>query len=525
VSVDKANNLDDIRYAALSHCWGLSKPIITETTSLDERKTGIHFSTLPKTFQDAVTKARKLNIHYLWIDSLCILQDSTEDWAREAERMATVYANATLTIAADASPDVHGGLFVHGEGRSAPVSVSCRELDGAQTQVYVRPQGIRRVANEVSHTYRNRGRSKLSTRGWTLQERLLSRRTLHYTETEMAWECSSCLRCECTLTAEKTNGYCFKRRYIQSTDVKDYGEMAGRGFSNSLEHTDGWKRHVQEKQEGAPIIHLNWHQIVWEYTARQLTRSSDRLPALSGLAATMERATSSVFSTQSYAFGLWKRSLALDLCLYTVQWDGSEKELNIPSRRQVEPCVPSWSWASVTGRIKYDEDLESTEEVVRRRGKYVSQFIAVDVQCTPTVGNRFGNMKDGKVVVFGYAAPVKVQTISSDFDSRQVSGEPEQVYLVTAVHKTKNANTPYDRLDPDVKGDGYEIDINDEHVVLLVAAREGYGHGGAYCLVLKKVPGSAAEYKRVGMMKTRYSSTEDWKDVGEALVTEGLVIR
>lgn len=88
------------KYVALSHCWGPSQPFILTTASETAFRNGIPFQALPRTFQDAVTITRLLCLRYLWIDSLCILQDDKDDWERESANMADVYRNAYLTIAA-----------------------------------------------------------------------------------------------------------------------------------------------------------------------------------------------------------------------------------------------------------------------------------------------------------------------------------------------------------------------------------------------------------------------------------------
>lgn len=101
------------RYITLSHCWGgtLTPEHCTMTDNLAARKLGIAFDSLPCTFQDAITITRRLGIRYLWIDALCILQDSKVDWAEESVKMATVYDNSFLTIAASASANKSGGCF------------------------------------------------------------------------------------------------------------------------------------------------------------------------------------------------------------------------------------------------------------------------------------------------------------------------------------------------------------------------------------------------------------------------------
>jgi hypothetical protein len=88
------------RYAALSYCWGADLPSTTTTINLQAHKSAIDFSTLPQTLKDAIVVVRWLGIEYIWIDCLCILQDSKADWEHESARMADVYSNAHLTIAA-----------------------------------------------------------------------------------------------------------------------------------------------------------------------------------------------------------------------------------------------------------------------------------------------------------------------------------------------------------------------------------------------------------------------------------------
>lgn len=98
-------------YAALSHCWGRTHHLSTSKSSLKERLTNIEFTILPKTFQDAVTVTSRIGLKYLWIDSLCIIQDDQEDWERESALIGQIYHNAYLTIAAAASLNGNGGCF------------------------------------------------------------------------------------------------------------------------------------------------------------------------------------------------------------------------------------------------------------------------------------------------------------------------------------------------------------------------------------------------------------------------------
>lgn len=99
------------RYVTLSHCWGMQRVITTTMNTLAERKAGIPLSDLPPTFQDAVQLTRRLGVKYLWIDSICILQDDISDWEKESALMGSIYSSSYLNIAATHSGDSRGGLF------------------------------------------------------------------------------------------------------------------------------------------------------------------------------------------------------------------------------------------------------------------------------------------------------------------------------------------------------------------------------------------------------------------------------
>jgi hypothetical protein len=109
------------RYVALSYCWGKKEdldqaPSLTTTSNnFASHIKAIPTDRLSKTIQDAITLTRKLGLHYLRADSLCIIQGSneeaTDDWAKESSTMASIYGGAYLTIAAAWGDSVHSGLF------------------------------------------------------------------------------------------------------------------------------------------------------------------------------------------------------------------------------------------------------------------------------------------------------------------------------------------------------------------------------------------------------------------------------
>lgn len=173
-------------YTAFSHCWGQSLMFTTNNT-INDLRIGIDFATLPPSFQDAVTVTRGLGIRYLWIDSLCIIQDNKEDWDHEATRMQHVFSNATCVIAASsASSSSQGFLQVK---RPPRPSVTVRSPKGE----------LLYICKSIDNFHRDVEEAVLNKRGWVLQERALARRSIHFTSTQLYMECGKGVHCE-TLT-------------------------------------------------------------------------------------------------------------------------------------------------------------------------------------------------------------------------------------------------------------------------------------------------------------------------------------
>src|SRR5579862_1975868 len=122
------------RYLALSHCWGSGMPPTATTTlsTIPDRLQAIPIAGLSRTFVDFIGIARKMRVQYVWIDSLCIIQDSKEDWENEAAQMASVYSNAYCTVAASSSADGNGGCHLDPDSQPyGPVTLDFNETDGS----------------------------------------------------------------------------------------------------------------------------------------------------------------------------------------------------------------------------------------------------------------------------------------------------------------------------------------------------------------------------------------------------------
>lgn len=177
-------------YVALSHCWGNPQHVPRLTTqNEDVLRAGFDVASLPKTYVDAICVARRLRVRWLWIDSLCIIQDSADDWRHEAGSMGQIYQNSILTIAALDGADCTRGCFFDRN----PSLVECPRIRAqwSPTLTFAEPYLLVNcdVWNRVC-------KAPLARRAWCFQERLLSTRMLYFARKQIYWECLAQTACE-----------------------------------------------------------------------------------------------------------------------------------------------------------------------------------------------------------------------------------------------------------------------------------------------------------------------------------------
>lgn len=368
-------------YAALSHCWG-TQPILTTTKStLELHKHAVDWSQLGKTFQDAITLTRSLGIAYIWIDCLCIVQDSVEDWETESAQMASIYQNSTITIAASKAADGSVGLFPnqseipyiwrrnpHAKNNVDDKHAQNNDSDETQSPfIYIQhrnqwqPFPIRSTTSdnsfwmslEPSHGVLTHQRRRppsdvvgfgmpLFTRAWFLQERLMSPRIIHFGVMELLWECDHGLRCECKSEATHQVYSQANARALYAKLLRSPRSRKPRSLDPNISSRKGqWM--VKSNRDLLP-----WHDLVEEYSRLLLTRETDRLPALSGIANLL---------SNHYLAGLWTD--LLPRCLY---WT-VDTTCNVFPARPFQHRAPSFSWASVEAPINYHDwfkDLDTS---------------------------------------------------------------------------------------------------------------------------------------------------------------------
>ena len=299
-------------YLTLSHVWGNAEIIRLTKASFTELRYGIDISRLPETFQDAVYMTKFLGYGFIWIDSLCIVQDSKEDWAKEAASMVSVYENAICTIAA-IQKDSHSGCFAN---RNPLALRPCMLLPDHKLYVY---------PSSLFHTSKKSpGTAPISQRAWTFQERIRSRRILFLGANELWWECSN-------LTAAEP--------YPAGVEHLSLRLCRPEAFFTDSEEILRFREFTRGRTEGTNESTATcWHQMVQEYTKRDLTYDSDKLIAMQGIIQPFQQS-----SGLTLLAGLIKERMLLELSWYT---------LNIaPSFTDAR--FPSWSWTSVRGMIRF----------------------------------------------------------------------------------------------------------------------------------------------------------------------------
>jgi Heterokaryon incompatibility protein (HET) len=452
------SNGQSARYTTLSHSWGDYHPLSVTNKALESWEERIPFVDLPKSFQDAIIITRALGIEYLWIDCLCILQDDLNDWESEASRMADVYSHSYVNISADDAKDAREGFLCPRDERAyRAIRIPCPGTqDGETGFAYARLRGVPvgdtwsnfkifpTIITAVAHTTEGtHPKNVLDTRGWTLQERLLSPRTLHYTAAELVFECREHLRCECSLKQGKDEAY------------------------------DKWRLFKNQHAEGDDAPRFDWNHIIEDFTSRDLKFDTDRLPAIAGLAKAMEP-----YPVSDYLCGLWRQDLKMNLL-----WARASLT---QSKRIQGHYAPTWSWASVHARILYISTVPWWGE---DDGEW-AEVINVDV--VPTTSNPYGPGK-GSITLRGPIGPATVESLevnSSVMCLENSQGKKPKLPL------SADVTEPYE-----VAADENVFLFVNTHLYV-----EEYHHWDVECTVLKLVDATTSPetYRRVGLA-SRYS--------------------
>ncbi|PMD43135.1 HET-domain-containing protein [Hyaloscypha variabilis F] len=343
-------------YCTLSHCWGKSMIVRLIRLNLDPLQEIIYPEALSKTFRNAIQAATNFGFDYIWIDSLCIIQDDVEDWKREAATMCDVYSGSALNFAATAARDGSYGCFFNRDPRHVR---TCRIQ---VTQIYP-DRKMKRVFECMADSHWKVGveESPLVSRGWVMQERMLAPRTLHFGATQFFWECAEIRACE-----SFPNGLpSIKSKWADPHD----------------------ESYLLKKIDNPGRL---WRSAIAVYSAADLTKAEDKLIALSGVCRMLHNRTG-----DTYVAGLWRQNLELNLLWETRNGIHGKHKVsgllrrNISSRPQ-NYRAPSWSWASHDSPVEWRGPV-NWERLLQARVRIMISVL--DIESVLSSPDPFGQIK------------------------------------------------------------------------------------------------------------------------------------
>lgn len=360
----------EVEYITLSYRWGNPSADMLTTTAetIDQRKAGIPMELLPKTMRDAVIITRRLGIRYLWIDALCIIQGSRTDWEEQSANMAQIYSRSVLSISAHGARTVHDGFLNPRNPLQVRGCIHPSLIPGRN--VVICPDIIEPDAAIEG--------SILSQRGWTLQEQILPHRILHWGPHEVSWEC----------------------RTMRATERRPLGKS-----KDSTRNSYATRTSPME-------VRNDWVGLVENYSRRQLTVPSDKLPAISGLASSFQRNFS---PPPVYIAGIWYEAAVPYLGWHRDTWDyprrGNSNDSSTtrsetqghgptsPQAREVPSYpvrMPTFSWSSTDSAIKFVQYSPSPFDAV------MAETVTYDLDLDGR--SEFGAVKSASITLHGYTS-------------------------------------------------------------------------------------------------------------------------
>jgi hypothetical protein len=399
-----------LQYATLSHCWGArgaKENAVLLTSNIESRQSdGLAWDMLPKTFQDAFKVASWLRIDWLWIDSLCIIQDSQSDWQKEVSMMDRVYMNAEVNISADSGENSRAGCFV-----------KRKDIDTTPLE-FANPHIERAWIMTTEETFGWMNSAPSLSRAWIHRERQLSRRILHFTKKEVVWEC--CGRGKACFASETMPGGApFEKVFngetkfqIQCADL-------------DVDFTKGEKRSQQERLDK---LYKLWNSTCQDLSKKSITYASDLPIILSSLAREFHR----MMPNDEYIAGHWRSTL-----IEALTWWVPDNEVGNNG-----DIAPTWSWLSVAGPVKLYEPGHQQHK------RNVAEILAMDKKLDSSSSDPYGQLTGGVALhVRGF-----VRRLHFHFTGHQNNG-----IILSVVEKDTNGRDRLRTIGPDWNKDEGQV--------------------------------------------------------------------
>ncbi|RSM20689.1 hypothetical protein CDV31_000376 [Fusarium ambrosium] len=408
-------------------------------TNINEFMQRIRPADLPFTFHDAIRLCRNLGIRYIWIDSLCIIQDSKKDWLKESSNMGKVYEYSFCNIAATSASSVQGGLYSWRDSHLITPHTTRINWKGHEGEY---------IFFLDSHWFESISRAHLNGRGWVFQERLLSPRTLHFSS-QLFWECRTLKACEtypCGLPSEPS---------ILGDDVDQTFPGSTKDWRDGLER-DGFGY---------------WELLMQMFCRCYLTKESDRLAAIAGIASQAQP-----LLNDEYLAGLWKSQLP-HVLLWKLQNMVGQEDLIVT--RPTKYRGPSWTWASL--------DFEAANINILDREGIDRQLVEItEVKIESSTDQIYTNATGGYIRVLGKLGQVNLP----DHDDAEWRGDRGGHYTFEF------------SLDVDDEIDIEEETLHCLPILTHDRAnRDPFKSLEVHCLLLQKVETNSPGFRRVGSLQ------------------------
>jgi hypothetical protein len=388
LSEDKDGPVVD--YTALSYRWGQSQLAATTISNVEQRKTGLDIDGLPLTIQDAIKVTARLGLRYIWVDSICILQDLPQDKIMQIARMPEIYQNSTVTISTSRALYADDGFLIKRIPTEDPASTV--------TLPYLSPS-----TDEVGNVIlfkppTDLDISVLEDRGWTLQEHVLSPRVLDFSGSTTRWFCS---------TGWEKDGF----RICPLFPEADKFRANALGFT-AHKRSGGRIHHRLDYAKAANF----WEDVVVEFTRRQLSVESDRSLAVAALAEVCADAFSTK-GTGGYLAGLWRSFFP-----WCLMWSMPIRKTG-RLRRPASYQGPSWSWMSVNGGVHYGMCSKLDGGIINRMKllDWSTELESEDAPC--------GSVTSGALVVSGKKLPGQWMRHDVDIDDFRSTFDLDEIKL------------------------------------------------------------------------------------------------
>lgn len=364
-----------IGYIVLSYCNGKTPsdaPWRLTSKSMTQFEEAMPLELFPQTLYDAISMTRQLGERFIWIDNLCIIQDSKEDWERESLRMASIYGSATMTLVA-ASGSIYGGMTDRiNPLRNSAAALSCSApnmKDKDRRTIWILPNGQKRSTPFPAPT---------EDRAWCYQEDLMSPRLVKFSRTALEWQCVG-------------NHTSIER----ARSLKRIGNL------------EVWK------------WYFIWYRFVERYSRKNITYFTDKLPAFSGIAASKLKG--------EYLAGILRDDLWAGLI-----WCRDEIVYNTNAIARYNVYVaPSWSWASLQGAIKFPY-IEKRGKMKYEPATTILDPVLLDAKLSRSTYNPFGSVNGGFLDILAYCTDAKTTSEQPAlFEQAEEARKPGRMRLVS----------------------------------------------------------------------------------------------